>query len=99
MSQYTHATVLEAQSDGKPPNDNITKGQKIVKAGKHDTDQVEYITEDGDLDAVAYESVEVFESSEKMSEREAQEFAKEQWFDSADTEPQADENVEGSESC
>jgi len=95
MNQYNYATVLEAQSDGRPPNDNITEGQLIAKAGKHDTVQVEYITEDGDLDAVAYESVEVFESPEKMSEREAQEFAKEKWFDSADTEPGADGNVGG----
>jgi hypothetical protein len=86
MSQYNYATVLEAQSDGKPPNDNITEGQKIVKAGKHDTDQIEYITEDGDLDAVGYESVEVFKSETSMSEREAQEFAKEQWFEQQDNE-------------
>lgn len=85
MSRYNYATVLEAQSDGKPPNDNITEGQKIVKAGKHQTDRVEYIAEDGDIDAVEYQAVEVFESKSKMDEREAQEFAKNQWFNDSET--------------
>jgi hypothetical protein len=86
MSNYTYASVLEAQSDGKPPNDNIEEGQKIVKAGKHETDQIEYMTEDGDIDVVEYESVTIYESDSQMSEREAQEFAKDQWFAEVDDE-------------
>jgi len=81
MNNYRYATVLEAQSDGKPPNDNIEKGDKIVRAGKHDTDSIEYMTDSGDLDAVAFEQVALYESDTKMGQREAQKFAKDQWFD------------------
>lgn len=77
---YSYATVLEAQSDGQPPNDNIEQGDKIVKAGKHDTDSIEYMTESGDFASVAFEQVACYESDSKMSKREAQQLAKEQWF-------------------
>jgi len=81
MAKYRYVTVLEAQSDGKPPNDNITEGQKILKAGKHETDTVEYITDDGGIDSVTYTAVEVFESDELMIESQAHEFGKDRWFD------------------
>jgi hypothetical protein len=72
--------VLEAQSNGKPPNDNIEQGDKIVRAGKHDTDSIEYMADDNSLCSVEFEAVEVYESDSSMSEREAHNFAKEQWF-------------------
>jgi len=81
MSNYRYATVLEAQSDGKPPNDNINQGTKIVRAGKHKSDQMEYMTDDNDIDVVEFQQVALFESESEMSKREAQQFAKEQWFD------------------
>lgn len=81
MAQYRYVSVLEAQSDGKPPNDNIEKGQKILKAGKHDTDSIEYMTDDGSIDCVEYEQVAVFEAERRMSETEIHNFGKEQWFD------------------
>jgi hypothetical protein len=81
MSSYKYATVLEAQSDGKPPNDNIEKGDKIVRAGKHETDSIEYIADDNDIAVVEFEQVACYESDTKMGEREAQKFAKDQWFD------------------
>jgi len=86
MSNYTYASVLEAQSDGKPPNDNIEEGQKIVKAGKHETDSIEYMTDAGGIDVVEYESVAIYQSDTQMGEREAQEFAKDEWFAEVDDE-------------
>jgi len=80
MTRYRYATVLEAQNDGKPPNDNIEKGDKIVRAGKHEEDNIQYMTEDNDLAVVEYEAIEVYEANDVMDEREAQEFAKDQWF-------------------
>lgn len=80
MSQYKYVTVLEAQSDGKPPNDNMEKGDKILKAGNHETDSLEYIAEDKDIDVIEFEAVKVFEADRRMSKREIQEFGKEEWF-------------------
>lgn len=80
MTQYRYATVLEAQSDGKPPNDNIEEGQKMVKAGKHESDSIEYMTEDNSIDVVEYDAVAVYESDSQMTQKEAHKFAKEQWF-------------------
>jgi len=80
MSQYKYVTVLEAQSDGKAPNDNMEKGDKILKAGRHDTDEIEYIAEDKDIDVIEFEAVKVFEADKRMSERAIQEYGKEQWF-------------------
>lgn len=80
MSQYKYVTILEAQSDGKPPNDGIEEGDKILKAGKHDTDAIEYMTEDGGLDSVGFTQVELYEAPRKMSKQEIEEYGKEEWF-------------------
>jgi len=80
MSNYRYATVLEAQQDGQPPNDNIEQGDKIIRAGKHETDSIEYLAENNDMAVIEFEAVKVFESDSMMSESEAHEFAKEQWF-------------------
>ena len=80
MTQYKYVTVLEAQNDGKAPNDNLEQGDNIVKAGKHETDSIEYITDDNDIHVISFESVEMYESDNRMSETEAHELAREKWF-------------------
>lgn len=80
MSSYKYATVLEAQNDGRPPNDNIEAGAEIVRAGKHETDQIEYLTDDNDVHVIEFEQVAVYESETRMTQREAHEFAKQRWF-------------------
>lgn len=80
MTQYRYATVLEAQNDGQPPNGNIETGDKIVKAGKHATDSIEYLNEDKDMCAIEFESVAVYKSDKRMTQREAHELAKDEWF-------------------
>lgn len=79
MTQYKYGTILEAQDDGQPPNDNIEEGDLIIKAGKHEADSLEYMGSDGDLLAVEFEAVAVYESNTRMSEREAQSFARDRW--------------------
>lgn len=80
MTQYKYATVLEAQNDGRKPNDNFEKGDKTVKAGKHESDSIEYMTEDNEIHVIEFEPVATYESEHRMGEREAQEFARDQWF-------------------
>lgn len=80
MSNYCYGSVLEAQNDGYPPNDGIDEGDLIVRAGKHEADSIEYMTEDDEIEVISFESVGIYEADEPMSEREAQEFAKDQWF-------------------
>lgn len=83
---YRYASVLEAQNDGKPPNDNIEAGDKIVRAGKHETDSIEYMGEDGDLLAIEFEAVSIYESDSQMGERQAQEFARDRFFEEQEAE-------------
>lgn len=81
MSQYKYATVLEAQNDGRKPNDNLEKGDKIVKAGKHKTDSIEYLDENNGIHVIKFEAVATYESDTKMSDSEAQRLAKDRWFE------------------
>jgi hypothetical protein len=80
MAQYKYATVLEAQQDGKPPNDNIEKGDKMVKAGKHESDTDEFLDEENGIQVLEYEAVAIYESDYKMTKKEAHKFARDQWF-------------------
>lgn len=81
MSSYKYASVLAAQNDGKPPNDNIEKGDKILKPGKHETDSIEYLDDENGMHVIEFESVAVYESDTKMNESQAHELAKERWFE------------------
>ena len=86
MTQYKYGTVLVAQNDGKPPNDNLEEGDKIIRAGKHETDSIEYITEDNDIHVIAFETIGVYESDSRMSQREAHEFAREKHLEESGVE-------------
>lgn len=81
MSQYKYATVLEAQNDGKPPNDNIEKGTRILKPGEHDTDTLPYLGEDGEMEKIRFERVELIEADRRMNAAEIERYAKDQYFD------------------
>lgn len=80
MSGYKFVSVLEAQNDGRPPNDNIEEGDKIVKPGKHNTDSIEYLGESNDIHIIEFEQVAEYSSDEYMTESEAQELAQSEWF-------------------
>ena len=79
MSNYQYATVLEAANDGKPPNDNVEAGDITVKAGKHDEDSISYITEENDMHTLEFDVLEQVELPHAMGEREAIEYAADNW--------------------
>mgnify|MGYP000016932796 CR=1 FL=1 len=82
MSDYQYATVLEAANDGKPPNGNVESGDITVKAGKHDEDSISYITKDNDMHTLQFDALLEVELPHAMGEREAIEYAADQWRDS-----------------
>lgn len=81
MTTYTHATILEAQNDGKPPNDNIEEGDKHIKAGKHKSDQLEYLDENNEIQVINFEPVETYDFGERMDSQTAIRRAKDRWFE------------------
>jgi len=76
MTSYKYATILRATTDDPHPENDVSEGDLHIKAGKHeDGDQYTVLGEE-QVAVVAFETVAVYEADQKMSKREAVEFAR-----------------------
>lgn len=79
--KYRYATILRALNDGKPPNDNIEEGDEIVKPGKHESDEITYLTEDRQIATIRFEQSQVIDGGEAgYTESEIIDFAGEELY-------------------
>lgn len=76
---YRYATILRALRDDPHPDHSIEEGDLIIEPGKlEDGDEYTVLTDAGPA-VVSFEAVSVYESDEPMGEREAVEFAHDQY--------------------
>lgn len=75
---YRYATILRYTTDD--PKNDVEEGTHTIKAGKQDGDEYTVLTEEGPK-KIELEAVEVYESDTLMTEKEAADFARDQWFD------------------
>jgi translation initiation factor IF-2 len=77
MTRYRYGTILEVQNDDS--RNGIDEGDILIEAGKlDDGDSYTVLTDDGPV-TVEMETVAVYQSDTVMGEREAKEFARDQY--------------------
>jgi len=86
MTTYRYGTLLRAKNDDPHPDNDVEEGDLHIKAGKHeDGDRYEVMTE-GKIAVVELETVKVYEADEPMSQRQAQQFVRDQAGEDPDVE-------------
>ena len=77
MTRYRYGTILEVQNDDS--RNGIDEGDILIEAGKlDDGHSYTVLTDDGPV-TVEMETVAIYKSDTKMGEREAKEFARDQY--------------------
>lgn len=81
---YQYATILEVQNDD--PRNDTSEGDIFIEAGKLEDGDSYTVLGDDEIVTVEMEAVEIYELPERMSEREAQEFARDEYVDEPEAE-------------